>query len=906
VKDCRSELQALAHAAAHFAKRVDDWVCHFEVAAREGSLTRDQVVEPWRQLELIRDALRWGPSVGVFGESQCGKSNLVSRFAKGLGARSTQEGSLLINEPHSTPASDPNPWKVEGQQGIEFARWIDPGGGRESTGIVCRFTRNTASGVPGCFMIQLVSVAELLSSMAIGFDSEVVDSGDDERAARIAQTLKQLSASPRVKDTTGVMKELWEAWRFLRQGHVIGTSARFRALDNGDDGWDDFVRDCYRKGERPQWSANSDEPSDLDRLVELLWDSRPPLTRLWRKLYAELAKLQGASSIWVSASDVCKDKPQGGNQMSLVAVDWMKTLAKDESSNCTVVVRGRGGASDERKAMSRGAIVALARELVLPAGDAPSESEESIDVLDYPGVRAENRSIDLNSEENARSHAVEVLLRGKINRLFVSAVDLHDASTLCLAVAGVGNLEAGKPMIRALRAWLDREGWSSEGDLMGDNTMLEPSAPRPQPPLVVAMTKSDLLFLKEADVFTGKIKDLKVHYCRGLDWMDQWRDGRPFSEIYWVHNPKADAAKPTASIERSVLDARVQALCQSQVFLQHVADAKKRLEAVLDNPPRDVEMLFDRIRSLTKASSRTERLAQATLGSLESLVADVNLIYIGPGDQKRTREAREHATRHVRALEGALRKAPAVSSFLRALEMPAPLAERCYRRAADITAGGDEDGVGDVEFDTYYSQLRAEFVNRLQKQISSKRDAAWIQALQGGGSVAIGGSVLEEISGRFCQLPKLDWFKGEIERAVKPLFDRFPANAMPLAALGAITAAVWNRNMVWLGEVPPAQSEPAQLPPQLRGRFAAAKSLLQHWEERLPEVYEKLVDPRQKAAQHNIKLGELRSELLGAIVAFKAVADKAHFEGGAWESVFRRVDAIEESLTDSDPEGIAE
>jgi hypothetical protein len=107
-------------------------------------------------------------------------------------------------------------------------------------------------------------------------------------------------------------------------------------------------------------------------------------------------------------------------------------------------------------------------------------------------------------------------------------------------------------------------------------------------------------------------------------------------------------------------------------------------------------------------------------------------------------------------------------------------------------------------------------VNRLQKQISSKRDAAWIQALQGGGSVAIAGSVLEEISGRFCQLPKLDWFKGEIERAVKPLFDRFPANAMPLAALGAITAAVWNRNMVWLGEVPPAQSEPAQLPPQLR------------------------------------------------------------------------------------------
>ena len=905
MKDCRSELQAFAHAAAHFAKRVDDWVCHFEVAAREGSLTRDQVVEPWRQLELIRDALRCGPSVGVFGESQCGKSNLVSRFAKGLGAKSTPEGSLLINEPSGAPDSDPSPWKAEGHDGIEFVKWIDPGGGKESTGIVCRFTRSTEPGVPGCFMIQLVSVAELLSSMAIGFESLVVDSGDHERAKRVEQTLKELKASPRVKDTTGVMRELWEVWRVLRQDHVIGTSARFRALDNGDDGWDDFVRDCYRKGERPQWFANSYQPSDLDRLVALLWDSNRPLTELWQKLYAELVKLQGASSIWVSASDVCKDKPKDG-RMSLVAVEWMTTLAKDDSSSCAVVVRSGGEASDERKVMSRGAIVALARELVLPAGDDPSGGEDSIDVLDYPGVRAENRSIDridLIDGEKARSHAVEVLLRGKINRLFVSAVDLHDANTLCLAVKGEGGLEAGAPMIRALRPWLDREGWSPEGEPKGGNTMLEPPAPRPAPPLVVAMTKSDLLFVQSAEVFTGKIKALRS-YCHGLDWMGQWHGGRPFNEIYWVHNPNSDVAVPIK--ERGRLDALVQKLCQSQDFLQHVADAKKRLEAVLDNPPRDVEMLFDRIRSLTKASSRTERLAQATLDSLESLVAKVNLIYIGPGDKGRTSEERKRAAEHVRALEGALKKAPAVSSFLRALEMPAALAERCYRRAADITAGGDEDGVGDVEFDTYYSQLHAEFVNRLQKQISSKRDAAWIQALQGGGSVAIGGSVLEEISGRFCKLPKLDWFKGEIERAVKPLFDRFPANAMPLAALGAITAAVWNRNMVWLGEVPPAQSEPAQLPPQLRGRFAAAKSLLQHWEERLPEVYEKLVDPRQKAAQHNINLGGLRSDLLGAIVAFKAVADKAHFEGGAWESVFRRVDAIEESLTDSDPEGIAE
>ena len=168
------QLNHLATAATSFADQIDQWIRRFGSQYGESGAGRIPLLGQRSALRRLHGASGVGKSVGFYGESQCGKSNLVSRIGEALGVGVTAEGSLLVVDP--VPADTVNvPWRSGGHAGpagIEFAKWLNPSGGKEATGVVCRLVRRPAGEQqaikPGCFLASILSHEDLLVSLAIG------------------------------------------------------------------------------------------------------------------------------------------------------------------------------------------------------------------------------------------------------------------------------------------------------------------------------------------------------------------------------------------------------------------------------------------------------------------------------------------------------------------------------------------------------------------------------------------------------------------------------------------------------------------------------------------------------------------------------------------------------------------
>ena len=903
----RHDAHTFLTGATNFAERCDAWLVQFGAEAQSG-WCRSQILQQSTELRNLRDALRWGPSIGLYGESQCGKSNLVSRFGKNLGAPCTPTGSLLLNDPTALELRSSRPWHTEGVPGIEFASWVDPAAGKEATGIVCRFTRTKPEGaIAGHFLVELMSQAELVSSLALGYDAEIREHGADKRKERLEKTLKKLRVSPKEPDPENIMGQLIEAWRFLSQEHVLGRSSLISDLDNGEEGWDEFARDCFRNGERPRFARGSDA-SDLDEFVGLLWDSLRPLTKLWRRVTNEQRKLEFARSLWVPVEAVCKDKPRGGERMPLVAVDWIHKVFDEGGYSCNVRRKVSGGGMTT-SSLAQSIIVALAREIVFPVGDESCAEDSVLDVLDYPGARNEERNRDLSLPDMApeveREGATQALLRGKINRLFVSAVDYQDSTALCLVLSGSGgNPAAGKPIVRALRAWFEREGWRPGGAMRSAGAFPEldggVAQERREPPFVVAVSKSDLVWGSGAQSFVAKIGQLKEKYCEGLDWMEQWWEGQPFNRIYWVHNPDAVGAKKPGDWDASHRESTIQRCLEMGEFNKHVGEPRKRLEALVgtpEKPPTDVADLFNDLRGQISPDRRVRKLIDRALDKVEKLAAAVNSSYIGDQDHKRTEEERALALKHVAALKKALSKDASVSHFLRALDMPASAMERAYQRAAH-QASRDNEGNDRCDFDSFYNELCAMFTERFDKAL--RAESTWLRELGAGAGADNSNTVLAQIQARFSKMPNAPWFREAMENALAPMIEAFDSANLPIQALGSIGSAVWNRNMVWLGSVPEAPMYPAESPPRLRLRNAASEAILLHWKGRLSEVYATIDDPEKKTARHNLALGIVRRELSAAVGAFRAQLEQgSRATEPEWNSIRARLENLQKELAES-------
>lgn len=896
-------LRLLSAAACSFANDIDKWMQKHGGELIDIGSDRVVMLRTRAELQRFHGACGVNKSIGFYGESQCGKSNLVSRIGQGIGASTTIKQSLLVAD-----VSTGGPWRYQPESGantpatpaIEFMEWLDPKNGAESTGIISRFSFSRPS-VEGCYDARVMSHEDLVISLALGFVENVKFTGEGA-AQEFRKTVDEIRDAPPENDPDNFMAALLGAWFFLEEhysDHLL-----VKILEEA--GWPALVKNLFCVGKRPPWTpqGSAGRGSPYARLSGLLWpESTESMATVYNTLLVQMLKLGGTLDIAIPVGDVCRSAPNAPVPRSpLLDISLIDGLFNPSANSDSVLVQFTTKSKKRSSGLARAALVALIREIELPLvpdGKVESAEGDRIDILDYPGARATTAGKDdFATDGEPMKLALKVFRRGKLNRLFLSGVELQDCSALCLAVAGRGNLEAGPVVRAALEGWLEREGWVHQHPSDSATRFdIEGELIESEPPLIVAVTMTDALVDSGGLHFASRIKELKTHYCGGgLNWLDGWTaNAAKFRRIHWVHNP--DRAKKLPS---SYLALEQQAIVKSylgcELISDHVDDAELRIKAVFEAPPTDVSLLCGTLMAVAKPIERDVRIAFGMAKVVEQLEQKTARLYRGATDAQLQDRERKCGVAHVDALKGALgKRLNPVSELLRALRITAVDVERALRQAAVDAIDVDTAEVGVISFEDFYAALRGRFAAQLEREIVHKK-APWIEYLKQ--PSADGGDVdhLTSIVEHFRLIPRADWFYKQIEENVGPLVRRQNVASLSGSVVGAITSSIWNRSMRWLDKIPDPPEAPVANPPTLLGANKASMRILDHWATRLPEVYVDLVDPKKARTDGNPALGEIRQRMCNATRAFVGVQEPAPGMTNEREQLLAKLRKLGDSL----------
>ncbi len=204
-------------------------------------------------------------SVGVFGPSQAGKSYLVSVLAR------KESGLVALFDDPARPQ-------------VDFIADINPPGGKESTGLVTRFTiHKTATPANFPVTLRLLSQTDLLKILANSyyFDTNLQDEKEitpEDVDAHIAKL--QVRASTSYSD---VLREedIWDVEEYFLRPIKRNENKVFTGF------WDRFARLA------PYLPIN-----ERAELFSIFWGFHKPFTDLYRRLLENLARLQFAATVF--------------------------------------------------------------------------------------------------------------------------------------------------------------------------------------------------------------------------------------------------------------------------------------------------------------------------------------------------------------------------------------------------------------------------------------------------------------------------------------------------------------------------------------------------------------------------------------------------------------------------------
>ncbi len=339
-----------------------------------------------RKLRRIGDALSENCSAAAYGESQVGKSYLMS--------------SLL-----STPDT---PFVIE-NKGVSysFIDAINPSGGnntkQESTGVITRFTiRQGNTKMKDFVKITNLSVVDIILLLADSYYNDVkINTENVLMKEDIDLALSQ-------------MTELWSAQSSI---HNIITEDDVKDIcdyinDIIGNNAANICKSNFCKTIAPAISYISSE--NWVNVFGLIWNNNPELNKLFNILINEYKKLNFQTDIYVPFDAVLRDKG------TLLKIDWLDSVCgihkeANEDVLYTDIYNGEGNVI--AKDFSKAYLSALIGELtfVLPETVANERKFlKKIDLLDFPGARSREKI----KEQQLGEVLPTILRRGKVAYLF--------------------------------------------------------------------------------------------------------------------------------------------------------------------------------------------------------------------------------------------------------------------------------------------------------------------------------------------------------------------------------------------------------------------------------------------------------------------------------------------------------
>lgn len=495
-------------------------------------------------------------TAGFFGLSQAGKSFLISALA------ADERGKLET--------------LFDGKQ-LDFIKHINPpGGGKEATGLVTRFTRKETKGVAG-YPLELrlfseIEVAKILvNSYFNDFDKERVDY--EITQSRVNSLIKGLHSRVATIEVSGVSKD-----------DVVDLQ--------------DYAQDSFGKSlsvlQGNYW-ANATQLApylsirERGELFSILWGEIKELTDIYIQFATSLSRLGHPERVYAPLSAVVKETADGGLSQadSIMNVDMLERLGTDRDEEIEVRPN-HAGEVGAPVSISLAELTALTAELVFPLiNPTRVPAVERVDLLDFPGYRG-RLAITSLAEVKEGNPVSQLILRGKVAYLFERYTDSQEMNILivCTPSTKQSDVNSVGPV---LERWIHK----TQGDSPEQRGLRKPG-------LLWAITMFDMRISqdlsKEEELLKiswgagGLLKQTILERFGNYEWFNNWSDGKPFDNVFLVRKPGFKVAFLNVEGENEVsvnpnekvqLELLKRTFCQDPDIRKHIANPEDAWEAML-------------------------------------------------------------------------------------------------------------------------------------------------------------------------------------------------------------------------------------------------------------------------------------------------------------------------------------
>lgn len=445
------------------------------------------------QARRLGQAVQRPMCVGVFGPSQSGKSYLISALGR----------------------KDNNPLMAKiGSREVDFIRDLNPEGGRESTGLVTRFTIHSPGDAPAQAPIRLRLLTETDIVKIIGntyyadcdhSNSEVPDQGQLQEKLDALSTLQQP-----------------EAVDGLREDDIHDLQNYFERYFAGNPRVQFFKHTYWQ---RAASMAPRLAPGDRATLFGLIWGEVESFCQLYIRLYGGIEKLGFSPEAFV-ALDALMPREQ-----SIIDVATLKGLGReDDTAHLTVAIPGKGSVE-----LPRAIVAALVAELQIVISEIPLDFFHHTDLLDFPGARSREQIKNVEEYLLNSGSLQSLFLRGKVAYLYERYCAEQELTSMLLCI-GPGNQEV-KSLPEMINDWIS----STHGVTPEQRSQQETS-------LFLVLTKFDMEFEEKAGETSPEGRwSTRIHsslvdfFGKQYDWPLAWNDQGCFRNSYWLRNPNFKA-----------------------------------------------------------------------------------------------------------------------------------------------------------------------------------------------------------------------------------------------------------------------------------------------------------------------------------------------------------------------------
>ena len=424
---------------------------------------------------------------GVFGPSQAGKSYLISALARDA------SGSLMA---------------LFGAETVDFIEKINPEGGKESTGLVTRFTMTRPASLPDGFPVQikLLTETDLVKVIANTYYADCEHS-EVPVANAIIKSIDELQGRKGTGSAHIDLDALEDLREYLKKD--FSAKPRVQILDN-----------CG------YWNRIFELGPQLDlenriRMYSVIWDDVSQFTALLRLLLQALEKLGHAPEAFCPIGALIP------RDSSIIDVATLAGLA-DNALGSDLSVRTAAG---QPVSLSRSIVTALTAELTIVMREKPDDYFDHTDLLDFPGYRSRYKFADVRRELEKPGMVNDLFLRGKVAYLFQRYCAERELTSMLLCI-GPSNQEV-QDLPGVINDWL----LSTHGE--------QPESRRDQPvALYFVLTKFDMEFEEKKGATSVESRwDSRLHaslldfFGKQHDWPRIWDGKGSFNNLYLLRNP---------------------------------------------------------------------------------------------------------------------------------------------------------------------------------------------------------------------------------------------------------------------------------------------------------------------------------------------------------------------------------